>query len=80
MMDFDYCEEYLTSISNKMLLWLRKANFHSLDICKLMKNQSCKKRSSRKPDSNFKFFLSCPFAHEVSRRKNVMHITEFFLH
>ena len=21
MMDFDYCEEYLTSISNKILLW-----------------------------------------------------------
>ena len=32
---------------------LRKGHFHSVDVCKLMKNQSCKKRSRKKTDSNF---------------------------
>ena len=27
---------------------LRKANFHSVDICRLMKNQSCKKNQEEK--------------------------------
>ena len=26
---------------------LRKANFHEVDICRLIKNQSCKKRSRK---------------------------------
>ena len=30
---------------NIIMAVLRKANFHSVDICRLMKNQSCKKRS-----------------------------------
>ena len=33
IMDFDYYEEYLTSISSKKLLFLKKWNFHSFDIC-----------------------------------------------
>ena len=27
---------------------LRKANFHSVDICRFMKNQSCKKKIKEK--------------------------------
>ena len=45
---------------------LRKADFRSVDICRLMKNHSCKKSSRRKP-----------FAREVLRRRNVEHIIEF---
>ena len=37
---------------------LRKPNFHSVDICIVMKKQSCKKRSRRKTDSNFNFFYA----------------------
>ena len=40
---------------NIIMAVLRKANFHSVDICRLMKNQSCKKRLRRKTDSNFNF-------------------------
>ena len=35
---------------------LKKANFHSVDICRLKKNQSFKIRSRRKTYSNFNFF------------------------
>ena len=35
---------------------VNKANFHSVDICRFRKNQSCKKRSRRKAGSNFIFF------------------------
>ena len=31
-------------------------NFISIDICRLMKNQSHKERPRRKTDSNFNFF------------------------
>ena len=41
---------------NIIMAVLRKANFHSVDICRLMKNQSCKKSPRRKTDSNFNFF------------------------
>ena len=41
MWDLDYCEEYLRSISNKILLFtvavLRKASSHSVVICRLIK-------------------------------------------
>ena len=45
-MDFDYCEEYLISISKKNIIMaeLREANFHLVHICRMMKNQSCKKK------------------------------------
>ena len=38
-MDFDYCEEYLTSISNKILFMpvLREMHSHSVVICRLIK-------------------------------------------
>ena len=53
MIDFDYYEEYLTSISNKILMaGLRKPNFHSINICRLMESQPCEKISRRKTDSN----------------------------
>ena len=32
MKNFDYCKEYLTSISNIIMVVLKKANFHSVDI------------------------------------------------
>ena len=41
---------------NIILAELRKANFPWVDICRLMKNQSCKQRSKRKTNSNFNFF------------------------
>ena len=54
MLDFDYYEEYLTNIKQNIIMpVLRKANFHSVDICRFMKNQSCKRRSRRKAKSNF---------------------------
>ena len=34
----------------------QKADFHSVGISRLMKDQSCKKRSRRKTDSNINFF------------------------
>ena len=57
---------------------LRKANFHSVDICRLIKNQSYKKDQGEKLIQTF--FLNFQVAHEVLRRMNVVHITEFSLH
>ena len=39
MLDFDYCEEYLRSVSNKILIMaaIRKANSHSVVIFRLIK-------------------------------------------
>ena len=39
MWDFDYCEQYLRSVSNKILIMIaiRKANSHSVVICRLIK-------------------------------------------
>ena len=44
MMDVDYCEEYLTGIEKQIKAELWKASSHLVDICRLMKNQSSKKR------------------------------------
>ena len=44
MMDVDSCEEYLTGIEKQIKAELCKASSHLVDICTLMKNQSCKKR------------------------------------
>ena len=44
MMDVDYCEEYLTGIEKQIKAELWKASSHLADICRLMKNQSSKKR------------------------------------
>ena len=57
MTDFDYCEEYLRSISNKISLWqavLRKAHSYSVVICRLIK-KNAKEDQRRKTDSNFLF-------------------------
>ena len=72
----DEFNEYMKQ--NIITAVLRKANFHSVYICRLMKNQSCKKRSRRITDS--KFFLSWQVAHGVLRIRNVVHIIEFSLH
>ena len=41
---------------NLFMALLRKADLYSVGICRLMKNQSCKERSTRKTDLNFNFF------------------------
>ena len=40
---------------------LRKANSYLLEICRLMKNQWCKRRSKRKADINFDFFQDAKY-------------------
>ena len=37
------------------MAFLRKENYHLVDICRLIKNQQRKRRSRRKTDSNFDF-------------------------
>ena len=37
MIDFDYCEEYLRSISNIIMAVLRKAHSNPVVICRLIK-------------------------------------------
>ena len=82
MMDFDYCEEYLLSISKQSIIMvvLRKTNFHSVDICRLMKNQSCKK-SQREKLIQTLIFSKLLSAHKVlrRRRRNVVHFILFTL-
>ena len=41
---------------NLVMAVLRKADFHSVDTCGLMKNQSCNERSRRKINLKFNFF------------------------
>ena len=65
---------------NIIMTVLSKTNFHLVDICRLIKNQSCKKISRRKKlIQTFTFFLSCRIAHEVLRRSNVMHTFKILL-
>ena len=76
-MDFYYCEEYLTSISNKILLWqseekqifiqLTLANWQQINHIKMIKEKNW-------------FKIKIPSGHAVLRRRNVVHITEFSLH
>ena len=40
---------------NIIMAVFREANSHSVDICRLQKNQNCKRRSWRKTDSNLDF-------------------------
>ena len=46
---------------NIVMVVLRKANIHSVYICRLMKNQSCKKGQGEKRIQNLN--LNCGFAH-----------------
>ena len=41
MMNFDYYDEYFNKYikQNIVMTMLRKANFHSVEICRLMKNR-----------------------------------------
>ena len=41
MMDFDYYDEYFNKYikQNIVMTMLRKANFYSVEICRLMKNR-----------------------------------------
>ena len=50
-----YIKENIFKVVKKRKV-LRKENFDSVDICRLMKNQSPKTKSSRKTDSNFTCF------------------------
>ena len=38
---------------NIIMIVLEKANSHSVDICRFIKNEQDKSRLRRKPDSNF---------------------------
>ena len=62
LMDFDYYQEYLVNINEYIkqsiiMTVLRKANSDSVEICRLMKNQYCERRSRRKSDLDF--FSNC---------------------
>ena len=46
---------------NIIMVELRKSNFHSVDICRLMKNQSCKKKSRKLIETLI--FPICKVAH-----------------
>ena len=49
-MDFDYYRNIFNQYiyQNIIMAVLRKANFHLVDIWRMMKNQSCKRRLRRK--------------------------------
>ena len=73
MTDFDYCEEYLRSISNKISLWqavLRKAHSYSVVICRLIKKMQ--KRIKGEKLIQIFFFPKLPSACEVLIRRNVI--------
>ena len=55
---------------------LRKANFHSVDICRLMKNQSCKESQGEKLIQTL-IFSKLPSAHKVLRRMMIVHFILF---
>ena len=69
-MEFDYCQKYLRSISIFMSM-LRKANSHSDNIYRLIKNQQCETRSRRKMIQTLTFF-KLPCASEILSRSYVM--------
>ena len=78
LMDFNYYHEYLVNINEYIkqsiiMAVLRKANSDSVDICRLMKNQYCKRRSRRNSDLDF-FFQAAKCL-----RTNVLPIIEPFL-
>ena len=62
---------------NIVMVELREANFYSVDICRLIKNQSCKKRSRKL--IQILIFSNCKVAHKFLRRRNILHIIEFSL-
>ena len=68
-MDFDYCEGYLSSISNKILLWQcqQKHMLIHLWFADWQKISNIKENPRRKTDSN-----KLPSAYEVLIRLNVM--------
>ena len=77
MIDFDYYEEYLTIVSKKYYYGSvkKKVNFDAVDICRLMKNQKCKRRSRKKTLIQTLIFSKLPSSHEFLRRRNVVYIT-----
>ena len=56
-------KEYIKQ--NIIMEVLGKTNFHSFDICRLIKNQSCKKGSRREMIQNLIF--AAKVAHEILR-------------
>ena len=66
---------------NVIMAVLRKANSHSVDLYRLIKNQKLKRGSRRKTDSNFDFSqtfkCSCGFK---KKECYVVHIIQLFLH
>ena len=47
-MGFDYCDEYEYIKQNIIMAVFRKTNLNSVEIVRLMKNQSCKKKIKEK--------------------------------
>ena len=80
--NFDYCEEYLRSTlkQNFVMAVLRKANFHLVDIYKLIINQQCKKRSRKKTDSNFDFFQVAMCLGFQKKEYYLVHLIQLYLH
>lgn len=81
IMDFDYYEKHLTSISNKMLwqCWEKQ------NLIQFTFDLQTDKKISVKEDQEVKFiqiliFSKLSSSHEVLRRLNVVHIKELFLH
>ena len=70
MVDFDYSEKYLRSIYikyNIVMTLIRKANSHSVDICRFGKNQD-----QGETLIQTLIFLKLSSAHEHLRKRNVM--------
>ena len=60
---------------------LRKANSHSVDICRLIKNQQCKRIWRRKTDSNFDLSQAAKCSRCLKKKwKYVVHVIELSLH
>ena len=58
---------------------LGKANFHSVDICRLIKN-NIKKDQRGKLIQTLIFGQAAKFAQKIFRRRNLVHAIEFSLH
>ena len=72
IMDFQYCEEYLRSIFNKILLWQKSKFSFSCHLEIDEKKLIMKKKIQGENLFQTLFFLRLPSAYKVLMRKNVM--------
>ena len=61
------CDAYVKQ--NIIKAELRKAKFQSINICRLLKNKKCNRRSMRKTDSNFDFFQAVKCSWSVKKKE-----------